>query len=172
MLFLRSLVFAPLSVLVTLISFNVYAAQGASSDKDLSLAKRAVAAIHATDQFDNFLPGAASELKSQLVSKDPNSASLISKIVDKQAMALVSRRADLEESAAKIYMKNFTTEELQAIIDFYTGPVGKKLLSTGPETIAELMATFKSWSMDLVRDLAANVNKELEAKETSSKSHK
>lgn len=172
MLFLRSLVVAPISVLVALISLNVYAAQAASSNKDLALAKKAVAAIHATDQFDNFLPGAASELKAQLVSKDPNSASIISKIVDKQAMALVSRRADLEESVAKIYMKNFTPQELQAIIDFYTGPVGKKLLSTGPATIAELMTTFKGWSLNLVRDLAANVNKDLEAKETPVKSYK
>lgn len=152
------------AIMVVLSMFTLSSAQAASDSKSLALAKKALAAIHATDQFDNFLPGAAGELKAQLVSKDPNNASVIAKIVDKQAMALVPRRAALEESAAEIYAKHFTQKELQTIIVFYTSDVGKKLLSTGPETIAELMSAFKSWSMDLARDLSNNVNKDLQAK--------
>lgn len=134
----------------------------AASEKSLELAKKLVKVIHATDDFDNFLPAEASNIKAQLVSKDPSHADKISKIVDQEALKLVHKRAELDEAAANVYASNFSDDELQAIYNFYSSSAGKKLLSTAPQTISSLVKSFQKWSAEISKELTANVSKELD----------
>ena len=46
---------------------------------------------------------------------------------------------DWEEKFAKIYAAEFTTEELQGLIDFYKSPIGKKFLEKQPQLMAATM---------------------------------
>ncbi|UXN04050.1 DUF2059 domain-containing protein [Bartonella sp. HY406] len=130
----------------------------------LQAARKAISAIHATDQFDSFLPDTARELKNELMRRDPNLQKDISEIVNEQALALVSRRADLEREAAYAYAKYFSEQELNDIAAFYNSEAGKKLLSKGPEAVGETIKAFDVWRQAIAQDLAANVGKELNAK--------
>ncbi|UNE54764.1 DUF2059 domain-containing protein [Bartonella machadoae] len=148
------------AVAVLLMNIAMGYAQGVS-DQHLDSARKAIRAIHATDQFDNFLPNAAYDLKNELISDDPNLATAISDIVDKQALALVKRRSDLEKEIANVYAKYFTQKELDAITEFYSSDTGKKFLTEVPNIARDAYSTFDTWRSSLMQDLIKNVKKEM-----------
>ncbi len=98
------------------------------TESHLKAARAAVAAIHATDSFDNILPQAAAALEQQLIQKNPDMQELIAKTVSEKAMALAARRSDLEKEAAVAYAKVFSEKDLNDIATFYSSDAGKKLL--------------------------------------------
>jgi uncharacterized protein len=138
-------------------------AQEISADH-LKAARAAVAAIKATDPFDNILPEGAAALKQQLINKNPDMEQVISATVDEKALALAPRRADLEREAAMAYAKGFTTEELNAIAAFYTSEPGKKLLENGPLVLRDVAKAAQIWQNGVARDLGQAVMKDLDAK--------
>jgi hypothetical protein len=133
------------------------------SDSHLKAARTAVAAIHATDSFDNILPQAAGALEQQLIQKNPDLQNLISKTVSEKALALASRRSDLEKEAATAYAKVFSEQELKDIATFYNSDAGKKLLSSGPIVTRELVKAAEIWQNGVARDLAQQVGQALAA---------
>lgn len=133
------------------------------TESHLKAARAAVAAIHATDPFDNILPQAAAALESQLIQKNPDMQELIGKTINEKALALASRRADLEKEAALAYAKVFSEKELTDIAAFYSSDSGKKLLDSGPTVTRELVKAADIWQNGLARDLAQQVGETLAA---------
>ncbi|EJF80605.1 hypothetical protein MCO_00119 [Bartonella sp. DB5-6] len=148
------------AVAILVINVGMVYAQGVS-DQHLDSARKAISAIRATDQFDSFLPSAAHDLKNELINDDPNLATSISDIVDKQALALAKRRSDLEKEIAHVYAKYFTQEELDAITAFYSSDTGKKFLAEVPNIARDAYSTFDMWRSALMQDLIKNVKKEM-----------
>jgi hypothetical protein len=133
------------------------------TDGHLKAARAAVAAIHATDPFDNILPQAAAALQQQLIQKNPDMQELIGRTVSEKALALASRRADLEKEAALAYAKVFSEKELTEIAAFYNSDSGKKLLDSGPAVTRELLKAADIWQNGVARDLAQQVGETLAA---------
>ena len=133
------------------------------SESHLKAARAAVAAIHATDSFDNILPQAAAALESQLIQKNPDMQELIAKTVTEKAMTLAARRADLEKEAALAYAKVFSEQELNDIATFYSSESGKKLLDSGPAVTRDLVKAADIWQNGVARDLAHQVGETLAA---------
>ncbi len=123
------------------------------SDSHLAAARGAIEAIDATDQFDNILLNAATQIKSELIGNNPDRQTEISDMVDERALALAPRRGDLENEVARVYAKLFTEEELQQIGQFYNSEAGKKLLAQGPLATREMLGAAEVWSNGIVRDL-------------------
>ncbi|KAB2683990.1 MULTISPECIES: DUF2059 domain-containing protein [Brucella/Ochrobactrum group] len=153
---------APFSALVLMSGIHAASAQEIS-EAHLEAARAAISAINATEQFDEILPNAARSLKGELIQKDPNLEALITKTVDDKALALASRRADLETESARAYAKAFSEDELKAIAAFYTSPAGKKLLSEGPIVTREVVKAANIWQNGIARDLATSVAEVLAA---------
>ncbi len=128
----------------------------------LQAARSAIAAIHATDSFDNILPGAAAALEQQLIQKNPDLEALINNIVSEKALELAARRADLEKEAALAYAKLFSEDDLKAIAAFYSSDAGKKLLEQGPAVSAQLIKAADIWQNGIARDLAQQVGEALQ----------
>ena len=133
------------------------------TDSHLKAARAAVAAIHATDPFDNILPQAAVALESQLIQKNPDMQELIGKTINEKALALASRRADLEKEAALAYAKVFSEKDLTDIATFYNSDAGKKLLDSGPTVTRDLVKAADIWQNGVARDLAQQVGETLAA---------
>jgi uncharacterized protein len=151
---------APVAAFVMLAGLGAAQAQEVS-EAHLAAARRAIAAIDATEQFDGILPRAAQALKAELIQKDPNLEEIITKTVDEKALALASRRADLETEAARAYAKSFSEADLKAIADFYESPAGKKLISEGPIVTREVLRAANIWQNGIARDLAQSVGETL-----------
>ncbi|MDZ5697768.1 DUF2059 domain-containing protein [Chelativorans sp. M5D2P16] len=133
------------------------------SQTHLKAARTAIEAIDATAEFDGILPDAAQRLKAELIQQNPNMENLISATVNEQALALASRRADLENEAATAYARVFSEEELNQIAEFYNSPTGQKLLSDGPIVTREVLQAAEIWRRGVVRDLANAVSRQLGA---------
>ncbi|MCL6229628.1 DUF2059 domain-containing protein [Bartonella bilalgolemii] len=131
------------------------------SEKHLNSAQNVINAIRATDQFDSFLPMAARDIKEKLISTDPNLEKNIATIVDKQALALAKRRADLEKEVAHVYAKHFSEEELDKISAFYSSDVGKKFLMKVPDVARDAYSVFDAWCSTIMQNLIKNVEKEM-----------
>ena len=123
------------------------------SDSHLAAARAAVAAIKATDQFDQILFNAATQIKSELIANRPDMESQISDMVDDAAIGLAPRRADLENEVGRIYARLFTEDELKTISGFYSSGAGKKLLEQGPVATRDMLQAAEVWSKGIVRDL-------------------
>jgi hypothetical protein len=133
------------------------------SEAHLKAARAAVAAIHATEDFDKILPQAAAALKQEMIQKNPDLQEIIVKTVDEQTLALAPRRADLEKEAALAYARVFSEQDLGAIAAFYSSEAGKKLLSDGPIVTRELFKAADIWQRGIARDLAQSVGAKMEA---------
>ncbi len=143
---------AALAVLLTgAMTFSAQAQE--VSDAQLAAARDAITALKATDVYDNILPAVAERLKGQFIQASPNFQTQISSVVDQQALALASRRADLEKEAATIYAKSFTAEELKSISTFFNTETGKKLLTNQPLVSRELGKAAQIWANGISRDL-------------------
>lgn len=133
------------------------------SETHLKAAHDAIKAIHATDDFDNILPQAAAALQAQLIQKNPDISQLIAKVVSEQALALATRRADLEKEAALAYAKLFSEKELNDIAIFYNSEAGKKLITDGPVATRDIFKAAQIWQNGIARDLAQQVGEALAA---------
>lgn len=133
------------------------------SASHLKAAYDAIGAIKATDPYDAVLPQAASALKNELIQKNPDLVDLIDSVVDKNALALASRRGDLEKEAAKAYARVFSEDELNKIAAFYNSPTGKKLLSDGPIVTREVVKAEQIWQNGIARDLSESSGKDIAA---------
>ncbi|PYE89985.1 DUF2059 domain-containing protein [Phyllobacterium leguminum] len=154
----------PLAVLAIIAGLNAAQAQEIS-ESHLAAARQAIAAIHATEQFDAILPRAAQALKAELIQKDPNLEAAITKTVDEKALALAARRADLETEAARAYAKSFSETDLKAIAAFYESAAGKKLISEGPIVTREVLRSANIWQNGIARDLAQSVGEAMSKQE-------
>lgn len=130
-------------------------------ESHLKAAHAAITALHATEEFDQVLPQAAAALKAELTQKNPDLVTLISATVDEKALALASRRGDLEREAAKIYARVFSEQELNEITAFYNTDTGKKLLSDGNIVGREVLQAAGIWQRGIARDLAQAVGEHL-----------
>ncbi len=133
------------------------------TETHLKAAREAVAAIHATEEFDQILPQAAAALKKELIQKNPDLQEMITKIVDEETLGLASRRADLEKEAALAYARVFNEQQLGEISTFYNSETGKKLLSDGAIVTRELYKAADIWQRGVARDLAEAVGKKVDA---------
>jgi hypothetical protein len=66
--------------------------------------------------------------------------------------------AELTGLAVPIYERHFTTEELQALIDFYTTPVGQQVVKKLPLVAQESNAIVQQWgetkALEIIQRLA------------------
>lgn len=127
----------------------------------LTAARSALAALHATDEFDIILPSAAQSLKNELIQKNPDLQETIIEVVDQTAFALAARRGDLEREAATVYARAFSEGELNEIATFYTSAAGRKLLAEGANVTREVLVAADIWQRGIARDLAQQVGEEL-----------
>ncbi|WP_082537132.1 MULTISPECIES: DUF2059 domain-containing protein [unclassified Aureimonas] len=151
------------SGLIAVAAFAVLAFGSANAqeigESHLAAARAAVNSIESTDQFDNILLNAATQVKADLIGNNPNLQTQISDMVDDAALALAPRRNDLENEVARVYAKLFTEQELNEIAQFYGSEAGKKLLRQGPLATREMLAAAEVWTNGIVRDLrVASVN--------------
>ncbi len=140
-------------------------AQDQISATHMKAAREAVAAIKATEMYDNILPQAAFALKQQMIQQNPDLQELISTTVDTKTLEMAARRTDLEREAATAYAKVFSEQDLRNIVTFYTSETGKKLLDDGPIVTREVIKAAEIWQRGIARDLAQSVGEEVAKKD-------
>jgi hypothetical protein len=130
-----------MSLLVSFVVFsaNVAAAQ-TTSPESLAAAKELIETMHVSDQIRAILPALVKTLKPAIVqgrSDVDKQYDVIAPIVIDSFQARVS---EMLEATAIIYARNFSTEDLLALIAFYKTPAGQRLLQKAPLVAQETIA--------------------------------
>jgi hypothetical protein len=123
------------------------------SQSHLDAALVAVQSAGAARGFDTVLPLIAERIKNRLIRVRPDLHQQISAAVDKVALQLVSRRADLDRAVATVWARNFTEDELVTIAEFYKSSTGKKFADIGPRVIADSLKAVEQWSTRVGEEL-------------------
>jgi len=131
------------------------------SDSHLAAARDAIAAMGATDRFDDILPDAAESLRASLIGNNPDLEQVINDYVTEEAVELTARRVDLENTIAETFARAIREDDLVAIAEFYNTEAGKALLESGPIAAREAERASVIWRAGIERDLAQAVNKRL-----------
>ena len=74
------------------------------------------------------------------------------------------QRGQLMDQVARIYAQNFTADELQQYVNFYSSPAGQKLASTNFTINQELQRVMELFSMNLKTEFYEKVRADLKAK--------
>ncbi|MEE9313704.1 MAG: DUF2059 domain-containing protein [Rhizobiaceae bacterium] len=146
-------------IITALFSSSSFAQEPSASH--LAVARKALSATKATESFDAILFNASAKLKNQLIAKNPDKADAISNIVDEEALALATRRGDLEGEATRLFATQFTEQELNDIAAFFSSEAGSKYLATTPVLATELSKSARVWANGITRDMSANVLKRM-----------
>ena len=113
--------------------------------------------------FDEVLPMVADQAKNAFIRANPQMQLGIIDVVDRVALSLVSRRAELDEYLAKVWAAGFTNEEMQELIDFYSSDTGKKYAQVHARLISVQTTAAQEWGKSVSDQLTAIVRQELDA---------
>ena len=75
--------------------------------------------------------------------------------------AVQKRQAALDQQQAVIVANHFTPDELRQIIAFYKGPVGSKLLGSGPTMTKEVLQYANVWAAQVFDEIKPTIAPEL-----------
>jgi len=75
--------------------------------------------------------------------------------------AVQKRQAALDQQQAVIVANHFSEDELRQILAFYQGPVGKKLLSSGPAMTKEVLQYANGWAAQVFEEIKPTIAPEL-----------
>ncbi|MEO0636654.1 MAG: DUF2059 domain-containing protein [Pseudomonadota bacterium] len=132
------------------------------SDSHLAAARATVNASEATTRFDIILPQVLQDVKTRFISNRPDLENEITEVANEEAIAIASRRADLEREVATIFARVFSEAELQELEAFYSTEVGKKLLAETDVIGRQILAASRVWANGIARDLEVNVARKLD----------
>ncbi len=152
-----------LLVSVVIFSANVAGAQ-TTSPEALSAAKDLVETMHLSDQLRTILPTIMKNMKASVVQGraevDMQYEAVAPKIID----SFRARVSELTDAIAIIYARNFSTEELQALVVFYKTPIGQKFLQKVPSLTQETMVVGSKFGKDIGGEVQQRIKEELRKK--------
>lgn len=80
----------------------------------------------------------------------------IKKYWDSLKEKLHARRGELIEGVASIWAKNFTTEEMKSVSDFYRSEIGRRIIANTPRVMAEIQKVTQAVAARIAAELLSN----------------
>jgi hypothetical protein len=75
-------------------------------------------------------------------------------------MSAEAKVEDLLERVVPVYSSHFTTAEVNEMIEFYSTPTGKKIISEMPGVVQECSAAGQKWGQEIGARIGAQLEKE------------
>ena len=131
------------------------------TEEHIQAARGAIAAAHASEQFDQILPMLADQAKALFQRSNPSLVQEIDDVVNQVALGLAARRPDLEREIERIWAARFTPEELAEIEAFYKSDVGQKFGKMMPVVIQDSIRSAGIWRDALSTEIVTKSREEL-----------
>ncbi|MEJ2432209.1 MAG: DUF2059 domain-containing protein [Pseudolabrys sp.] len=153
----------PAAVAVTLVAFGSTAhAQGQQpSAASLLVAKQLIKVTHATSVFNPLIAGVVEQAKLLFLQQNPGLAKDLNEVAAKIRTELQPRFHEISDEVALLYAKNFTQDQLKAILAFYKSPAGQKLLQKQPDVIDSSMKFAQNWANKLSDEVVAKMRADM-----------
>jgi hypothetical protein len=98
-----------------------------------------------------------------LLAQNPDKYELVDQAITKTLDTYKAKKGELMDQFARVYAQRLTMEELQAIVEFYSTPVGQKLATVTSESNQDLQTVMNLYQINLRTEFFAQVRAELRA---------
>jgi hypothetical protein len=130
----------------------------------LSAANELLEIMHYKEQFAAILPGVFKALKPSIVQGRAEVDLHYDSLTPIMLEGFQSRLSELSDAAALVYARNFSREDLLALIAFYKTPAGQRMLQKLPVVTQELMVAGGKFGQSVSEDVRKKMIEELRKK--------
>ncbi len=130
----------------------------------LALARKYVDLTDKVDVYGNSIVDIAAATLQQILRLNPQLGQTANDAVSAVVDSYKSRRGDLVDQLARVYAAQFSTDELQQIVTFYSSPVGQKLATANLGINQQLTKVMQLFQANLANEFYAKVRAELKEK--------
>ena len=152
--------------LVALLVLLVLQAPSARAQAALpqALANELLETMHYKEQVSAILPGIMKAMKPSVVQGRAEIDREYDVLTPVMIEAFKARLSELSAAAAIVYARNFSGEDLQALIAFYKTPAGQRLLQKLPTVTQELLVAGGKFGQSVAEDMRKKMIEELKKK--------
>lgn len=136
-------------------------AQETFTESHLEAAKRVVVATKAMEPFDDILPLLAEQTRTVFIQADPTRAEEVIAVTDEVALALASKRAELNRKVYEKWASAFTEDELNQLAEFYGTDLGQKLTQSIPNITGASVQAAREWQDAISTEMVTMVQERL-----------
>jgi hypothetical protein len=154
---------AGLALLLALSSLPASAQQGtpASDPARIAAAKRLFAVSGQEAQFDTVIATMTKGMADLFKQQHPMHGKEIEEGLGALMKKFISRKSEIVEMMAPLYAEKFTVDEINAIAQFYSSPIGQKLVTVQPELTQRSMVLGMDWGKRIGREVETELKSEL-----------
>jgi hypothetical protein len=127
----------------------------------IAAAKEILAMKNVSAMYASAVPNIVQRTKDTLLQNNLNYQKDLNEVAVVVAQAMAGREKEIGEQMAKIYASDFSEQELKEIVAFYKTPVGQKLLSTEPKSIAASMQYMNQWAQSFAEEVNGQFRAEM-----------
>ncbi len=113
-------------------------------------------------QFATIIPLMFRQMRQSLPAQGPGQQEEVDKVFDEIQKQFLERRSEVLDQIARLYAAKFSSEEMNALSDFYRSPIGQKFIAAMPELAAEAMRLGNNWGQQIGREAEQKVRDELQ----------
>jgi hypothetical protein len=95
--------------------------------------------------YDGAVVGTIENVKGQLLQNNISYQKDLNDVAAKMRQDMAGRDAEIGNEMVRQYATDFTEQELKDLVIFYNTPLGKKLLTQEPKTIAASLQFMRDW---------------------------
>ena len=130
----------------------------------LSAARDVVLSSGVTRSFDQIIPNYMAQVTRTLTQTRPELTKEVEDTLKELRPEFEARKAELVNTAAKIYASDMSEAELKDIAAFFNSPAGKKYVNSQPDMLNKLVAVVQAWTRVLSTEMVERVRTELKKK--------
>lgn len=134
------------------------------SPESLALARKYIDLTDHGGIYETSIVRAGINTYQQLLPQNPEIAEPLNAAIEVVIASYKDKKGDLFDQMARLYAVNFTTEELQQIVDFYGSETGQKLSKSNATLNPSLQRIMNLFSVNLSKEFFAKVRAELKSK--------
>ncbi|KIZ36588.1 MULTISPECIES: DUF2059 domain-containing protein [Rhodopseudomonas] len=127
----------------------------------LAAAKEILTMKNAAAMYASAVPNIVQRTMDALLRNNLNYQKDLKEVALIVAKKLAGREHEIGDGMAKIYAEDFTEQELKDLVTFYKSPLGKKLLTQEPKSIAASMAFMNQWAQSFSEEVNADFRAEM-----------
>jgi len=130
----------------------------------LAAARDVVLASGMTRSFDGIIPSYMAQVTRTLTQTRPELTKQVEDTLKELRPEFEAKKAELINTAAKIYASDMSEAELKDIAAFFNSAAGKKYVNAQPDMLNKLVAVVQAWTRVLSTDMVERVREELKKK--------
>lgn len=139
------------------------AASGAARADDasrLKLAREIVVVTHTADNMRKIMPTVMGQVRTMLIQQHAGDKKMIDAVLNRSTQHIDEQIDGFVDLAAEVYAREFTEEDLQALLAFDHTPAGQHLIEKQPVIAQAMMVTGQKWGQLVAKQAIDEISKE------------